>query len=298
MAQKHLGVLIAYGAEIRSFIYSGLMEELLSSYKITLFSHCPNLKYYYQHIPSEVEIIPLPMPLEPYILRKWRRFSGLLHALWVEKQGTKRWRYTIKEKTNHGFYKELRSSLIHSLAGARMAQAAFIMEKTLGRVLGTSATWKTLFQDFQIDAIVSMSFFSERALPALQTATNLGLKTIVFMHSWKEPYKNPHLSLIPTRTLVWSPLHVEKLVHFNPWIESRRINTVGSLHLEPFISLSKLMPEDIFYSKTGLDPTRPFICYTAADPRTALHEENIIQWVLEAIANKQFSPQLSIVAET
>ena len=78
------------------------------------------------------------------------------------------------------------------------------IEKLLGKFLGTNLKWKELLESQGIDLIIASSYSSLKTLPALQTALNIGIKTIVITNSWKDVTVAPHCHLPLTNLLVWN----------------------------------------------------------------------------------------------
>lgn len=283
MASKHLGIVIAFGPEVRGFLHSGLVDKLAEKYTLTIFTSNPESEVF-KSAPRNIAVVPFPEGGEPQRLKIWRYRASRLHAIWMEKQGTRKWRHYLDGNGggNSGGWRE---HVLFMLANYSSVWAVSWFETLLSRRLGTNAAWASYFTDLNIDAVITSSYGSERTLPALQTATNMGLKTIIIPNSWKDVFTSPHLPFQPSALLVWSKENASRFIAANPWKISENIKVVGSLHISPFFITSNILSEKDFFQQMGLNWHRPFICYTAAAPKAVKNEELLVECMLKAIKN-------------
>jgi hypothetical protein len=162
--------------------------------------------------------------------------------------------------------------------------------------VGTNPVWRQLFTEHRIDCLIASCFASTPALPGLQTAANLGLKTIVATNSWKDVYTTTDVAIVPTRLIVWSQRAADDLLTMNPHVTPDRVVVAESLHLEPFLRPPSVVNRRELCQQLGLDPERPYICYTAAAPAAVLNEEQIVQFIRDAIRRGDIpgQPQLLV----
>jgi hypothetical protein len=88
LVRKRVGLIIAFGPEIRSFIYSGLLEKIAEKYSVTIFTSRPSPPVF-RGLPEVIRIVPLLSEIEPAQLRTWRYRALVLHCLWLEKRGNR-----------------------------------------------------------------------------------------------------------------------------------------------------------------------------------------------------------------
>ena len=183
-----------------------------------------------------------------------------------------------------------------ALDGALFRRAtATVTERWLARVAGTDVRWEDVYSRLGIDAILT-SVMDSRTLPALQTAVNCGKAVLWVANSWKDVYIRSHLPVVPAAAVVCGPKEREILMRGNPSFDFNRIHVGGSLHLTPIKDPSRIMPRDAFCKQSGLDPDRPYICYTSASPAAVRNEEQIVTALADCIRSREFprDPQLLV----
>jgi hypothetical protein len=121
--------------------------------------------------------------------------------------------------------------------------------------------------------------------PALQTARNLGIKTLILTNSWKDVYVCPHIPVPPTRLVVWNEVAREDLLSANPNLKAETVGVGAPLQLDHFLNVRKVMNREEFCCKAGIDPSRPYISYTAASPAAVEHEELVVEALAKAICD-------------
>lgn len=279
MSRKaHLGILCDFGWQsIRSFIYSGLLETLKNNYNITVFAYRYKSDSY-SEVPEGVNIVPYPFAKEKAILRKWRSLAAIIHESWMNNLGTKKWlhSYVRHDRQIKWFWRSF-SKLI---SNDDINNLFYKTESKLAQALGTNHIWAQVISELGIDAIIAV-YFGERTLVPLQTAYNLGKKTIIIPIYSKSIFSKPHFHLIPSRIFLWNERAVEDYNRINPWIDPKCIKVTGSLLLEPFKNTNNILGKRTFCEQVGLDPERPYICYTAASPKAVKNEKIIITEILQ-----------------
>jgi hypothetical protein len=291
MDKKTIAFLIAFGPEVRTFVHSGLISSLLQRYNVIIFSLLTDSQAF-TDLSKEVKIIQLLLVNELPLLLSLRNLLRFMHGLWLPKLGGQKWNHYLGKQKVHNVKRLLMQSQF-LMVNKSSIYLFFVIENILGKVIGTDEIWQRLYVENKVDLVISAGY-SYRILPSLQTAKNMGLKTAIIPNSWKEIYTHPHLHVEPTKMLVWTKDNADAFVKYNPWIDKRILGIVGSLHLVQFLSHPKLMHKQEFFARTGLDPKRPYICYTAAAPAAVQNEELIVSGILSAIKEQKIAanPQL------
>ncbi|MCE5308738.1 MAG: hypothetical protein LLG20_13955 [Acidobacteriales bacterium] len=160
-----------------------------------------------------------------------------------------------------------------------------VIERLWAGLCGAPSNWTRLLREEKIDCLVGSSYASERILPALQAAANLGVKTVIVANSWKDIYSKPRVPVTPDLLAVWSENVREDLAAANPQMRPDTLAVAGSLHLERFLHLRNVEGREEFCSRVGLAPSRPFICYTAASPAAVRNEPLVVECLLKAAAS-------------
>jgi len=169
------------------------------------------------------------------------------------------------------------------------------LERRLGVWQGTNPTWKDLFLRLQTDCLISAGFSSAAAISAMQTASNIGVKTVVVTNSWKDIYVCPHIPVPPDRVVVWNARTKEYLLAANPHLIADRISISPSLHLQHFLVGGQIMSRADLCNLVGLDHARPFISYTAASPTAVENEEKIVAALMNAVDTGALPQQLQVL---
>lgn len=151
--------------------------------------------------------------------------------------------------------------------------AAGLAERVAAFLAGGTAGWKRALLDAGVDALICASHNSARTLPALQTAVNMGLPSVVFENSWKDFHRDAYAPAAPTAAGFATEAALEAYVKANGRPEE--FDVCGSLHLSA-LARAGLMDRSDFCRRLGLDPSRPIVCYSTARAG-AIEEEPV--WV-------------------
>ena len=281
--------LIVYGPEVRAFIHSGLLDQVSQKYGVAIVTANPESAAFAQL--DNVSIIPMPATSANAQLAMLRHYARVAQERWLlYKSGRKRWRHAIgRELPNNS-----KTNVLKQLLWFFLSWVLRKAELVAGKLWGSEPSWKRLLVQNSIDVLVCASYSAPRVLPALQTASNLNLKTVVALNSWKDTFVNPHLSVVPDDILVWSTTAATDLLEANPLLSSERVVVAPSLHLQNLMEFQKMKSREGLCDELGLQPNRPFICYTAAAPTATVSEEDIVESILIAIRSGQLAlhPQL------
>jgi hypothetical protein len=289
MKKKHIAIIFDDGwKNARNFIYSGFIHEIINSFQVSIFSRNPKSSAF-SLLPSCVKIHPLQISYEHPLLRKYRKFVMLYHNVVLNNIGFHKWVHTCNIDSDYNLLQKIFSKI----GTLSILKLLTLMEYRLGSLLGENKHWKYIYNKLNIDTLL-VSYQSDSILSALQTAVNMQLYTLIVPLSWKDIFTFPHIKIIPSYYLLWSKNILEYYKLFNPWVDIGTFKVIGSLYLEPYKNKSNQLDKDMFYKKAGLDPNRPYLCYTAASTNAILHEDKIVFEILNAIKNNkiQHNPQL------
>ncbi len=290
-----LGVFIVYGPEIRSFILSGLAESLSQRHNVVIFTTRPKSEGFL-NLPPQIAVRLIEPSKEPDVLKSIHSLAGVIHQEWVRsKYGFEKWRHRIFTGQANQNTRSIKKSIASRLSDEWVLRSISETESILGRMMGTDRLWREIYQELNIKGVVFSEITSRWTRAACQTASNLGIKTCLIPNSWKDIYVNPHMPVVPGRVLVSSPGQRGAYKRLEPFkISEKQMRETGSLHLAPFDNSSLLLSRQEFMMAAGLNPERPYFCYTAALPDAVVDEEKIIANIAEALNQRRFSgnPQL------
>ncbi len=139
--------------------------------------------------------------------------------------------------------------------------AAGLAERFTASLMGGTTAWKRALSDAGVDALICASHNSTRTLPALQTAANLGLPTVVLENSWKDVHRRAYAPSVPTAVGFTTEAALEAYVEVNG--RPAEFDVCGSLHLSALARTGTIDRSD-FCQRLGLDASRPIICYSTA----------------------------------
>jgi hypothetical protein len=289
MKKRHIAIIFDDGwKNARNFIYSGFIQAISDSFKVTIFSRNPESSAF-SLLPACVKIYPLQILYEHPLLRKYRKFVMLYHNEFLRNIGFHKWIHTYNIDSSYKLLQKVFSKICTLFILKKLS----LIEYRVGILLGTNKQWKYSYKKLNIDTLL-LSYQSDSILSALQTAVNMKLNTLVVPLSWKDIFTFPHIKIVPSYYVLWSKDILEYYKLFNPWVDGELFKEIGSLYLEPYTNKSNLLDNESFYKTTGLDPNRSFLCYTAASKKAVLNEDKIVFEILKAIkSNKiQHNPQL------
>lgn len=294
MGRRSIAILCAYGPEVRAFLHSGLAGELSRRHEVAVITVRPESGAFRGL--DGLPVLRMPTSCECTLLQHVRYWSDVLHEEWMRTRRGQRWRHYLPRENglsgNGGRFRRIARAVAHWESAAA---AAHVVEGWCGRRWGTHKEWRQLFQGAGIECVLCCSYASQRTLPALQTAANLGLTTVVVPNSWKDVYSKPYVPLVPDRLAVWSEDVARDLRSVNPHVGPERIAVCGSLHLERFIEPGAVMDRVAFCARFGLDAARPFICYTAAAPAAVRNEECVVEALLRAVESGRVAGQPQVL---
>ena len=241
---RRVALVIAYGPEARSFLQSGLAARLSHEHELVIVTANPKSRAF---AGLSAPVLPLPCESEPSAMLRVRAWG----------RGVRR-------------------------RAPALTEGSLLAERIAGRWLGGGA-WGRFLAEHRIDAIVTASATGGRTLPALQAASNLGLRSAVLLNSWKDLHKRPELPApvtalgVPPRTKVPSG--------------AAHSAVCGSLH-QTAVRRAPAMSRRDFCAATGLDPNRPIVCYAtaASDP----DEVSRLEWLTRSLSKLAGAPQLLI----
>ncbi len=292
-SQKHIVIVIAFGPEVRAFVYSGLAERLAREHRVTIVTPQPKSQAF-QRMPHGVSVVQLPTDCESRLMARMRTVVTRAHGEWLNARGRRRWRHYISSTTPAG-RQGFKRALYRTAAVTPLMYLGHAFARLYGRLAGTDRRWARFLHDQAVDCVLVSSFASQRTLPALQTAANIGIPTVVVTNSWKDAYTSPYLHVVPTVLAVWDDQIALDLADANPWLSGRRVLVTGSLHLQRFLQPTGVIPRPLFCETVGLDPQKQFLCYTAAAPAAVVNEELLVDEMLKALAADRGTADLQVL---
>jgi hypothetical protein len=281
MRRKRIAFLVAYGPEVRAFIHSGFVKAVAENHDVSIIARVRKPSAFGSS--NGIPVLEMPAPRETDCVARLRNSARQSKIAWLEAQGRSRWRHYLPGKPKE---KSLVSRLVGKAFGTSCgSRTVGALERLAGRYLGSSMGWKECLGNPRVDCLVTSGFSAPMTTPALQTAANLGIKTLILTNSWKDVYVSPHIPVPPTRLVVWNEIAKEDLLTANPNLKAETVGVGAPLQLDNFLNVRKVMNREEFCRKARIDPSRPYISYTAAAPAAVEHEELVVEALAEAICD-------------
>jgi hypothetical protein len=281
MRRKRIAFLVAYGPEVRAFIHSGFVKAVAENHDVSIIARVRKPSAFGSS--NGIPVLEMPAPHETHCVARLRNSARQSKIAWLEAQGRSRWRHYLPGKPKE---KSLVSRLVGKALGTSCgSRTVGALERLAGRYLGSSVGWKECFENPRVDCLVTSGFSAPMTTPALQTAANLGIKTLILTNSWKDVYVSPHIPVPPTRLVVWNEIAKEDLLSANPNLKAETVGVGAPLQLDSFLNVRMVMNRDEFCRKAGIAPSRPYISYTAAAPAAVEREEFVVEALAEAIGD-------------
>ena len=295
--ESHVALILAFGPEVRAFLHSGFGQRLASHARVTVLTANPcSLAFAGM---TNLDVVALPLSSEPGWLQRLRYWVDLLHEVRMRVHGRTKWLHYLPAGVTASRRRRQGARVFNALGRLPwVLEGSRQLERWLGRRFGTCGAWATLIGGLGIDCIVTDSYANARTLPALQTAANLGTRVVVVANSWKDVYSKPRVPVVPDRIGVWSAGVRKDLLQVNSHVPARRTAICGLLHLERFYHPTQVIERPDFCARVGLDPYRPYVCYTAGSPAAVKNEPHIVAELLQAVQSGVFSERPQVLLRT
>ncbi len=287
-ARPHIGLLVLFGPEVRAFLYSGLAARLARHGRVSVITTNPASAAFSRLGDGAVQAAPREAP--PHAVRRLRGWNRRLQDAWMNTQGESRWRNQPPPGlTASG---PVPRTVRPGTGCPLWLRNAHQLERSLSFLSGGGKDWKSLCQRLGLDCLVAADYASPAASMALAGAARNHVATVVLTNSWKDVYAHPNVDTPPDWIGVPGQPEADHLRRSSPHLRAGRIAVVGSLHLERFLKPGGIPDRAEFCAQAGLDPARPFICYTAASPQAVCGEQAIVAALLETVAHHPARPQV------
>ncbi|MGB3167691.1 MAG: hypothetical protein WBA68_13040 [Alteraurantiacibacter sp.] len=272
--------LIEQGPDLRAFVYSGFAEALAERGEVAFLAPEGVARAY---IPDRFRVFDRDAHISTPPAKVAR--AARLHDLWtehaVQRAGGERWLNFAGHEAQRGLVRRLRdAALALPIPGKRKLAA-----RTIARA-APNAKLDALLREVKPERIVLSNAATPLAIETIRTARGLDIATIVALNSWKDAFARPSVP-VPAKLLACETETARNHLHqFNDTVASRSI-VIPSLHAETFRRDEYRMGREEFCRAAGLDPAKPFICYTAAAPRAVSHERAIVADLIFAMAREE-----------
>jgi len=299
--EEILGLVITDGVGYRNFCLSSFLEKAADGFKkIIIYSGLPKEVYNLSNY-NNVEIVELPVFVEPFKTWFWRKFKEVAHLQ--------------RHKENFGINDNLNAN--RSLANSNRGRATRLIytitsifhseknnhffEKKQKQTLHAHNVTKFCENKLKEQKPDLLFFTHQRppyVVPLVVAAEKLNIKTGSFIFSWDNLASKGRMAATFNFYFVWSDLMKEELLHFYPNTDINKVKVVGTPQFEPYV-LKKYQRNSVeFFTKFNLDPNLRTLCFSCGDVSTSKNDPLYIETIAEAILNNSFGTTVNFLVRT
>ena len=301
MENEILGVVITDGVGYRNFVMSNFITEVSKSFhKVIIYSGLPIAFFDINLIPSNVDIVDLPVYTESRKVWFFRKLKEVSH-MYLHRDF-----YGINDNLTRGYPKSHSKSkviikIIYAIAKCFNSEKSInTYEKHQFKFL-TNSSITNVYREIFKTANLDILFFTHQRpaylAPVLSIAQVLGIKTSSFIFSWDNLASKGRMLGEFDSYMVWSELMKDELKYFYPNTNEDKIYIVGTPQFEPYIMDEYKIDKSQFYEKFGLDSSKKIICYSCADADIGRNDEVHIRGVLSYM-KKQDTNTIQLLVRT
>jgi len=272
-----------WGAEVRSFLFSGLIEELSRSSRVFVVT---------RKIPEgsqglagkKVEFLELSN-LPPSRLNGWvTSLANSAHTSWLQRR---------RETLAVGDRAAVRGralgakGVLKSGLGSALGYPVFLgfLNRLEMWLESRNRAWLScgLGLDLGCCSLVSGDYLSEPGAAITAAVKNSGGVSFFCPLNWRDVYKGVRLRREFSNWWFWNQDMLSKAISFNPNLERVNKKVVGALQFDSHFREDWIQDRDAFLRKFGFDSSQPVVCYSAVADNAFSGEAGIVDSILEAL---------------
>lgn len=299
--KKILGLVITDGVGYRNFCISSFLEEASAEFeKIIIYSGLPSEVYDLSNY-ENIEIVELPVFIEPFKTWFWRKFKEVAH-LQNHKEN-----YGINDnfKANKSIARSNRgratkliykiTSIFHSEKNNRF------YEKQQEQTLHAHNVTKFCAEKLKEKKPDLLFFTHQRppyVVPLVVAATKLNIKMGTFIFSWDNLASKGRMAAKFDFYFVWSDLMKEELMHFYPNTDIKNVKIVGTPQFEPYVLDRFRNDRENYHLKFDLNPLLKTLCFSCGDVSTSKNDPLYIETIACAIQDSSLEEKINFLVRT
>jgi hypothetical protein len=290
-------IVIPDGTGIRNYLYSDLVKELLnkkceivllhsiSPKAIDEISRVHNQSFKTYKLPEYKETI------YQKFLRETICYARLLHNKKLVNNASilDAWKPNTSNFKKKLFYKLVTS--FGFLVSNNYRRILHLEEKHTASLTKSCEQQILLLKEIQPTIIFSTHQRAMNALPLINAAQQLGIKTIGAIFSWDNLPK-ARLTVKTSSYIVWSTYMKDELKLYYPEIDSNKIKITGTPQFEFYFKKEFIIDKEVFYSKYNIDASKKIICFSGDDVRTSPFDPQYLNDIASVIENENLAIQI------
>jgi len=168
-------------------------------------------------------------------------------------------------------------------------------EKVYQKLVAKSTQKEIVFlKQYQPTSVFCTHQRALTAIPIIEAAHQLGIKTIGAIYSWDNLPK-ARLAVRTSTYLVWSDYMKKELQLYYPEIEENNIQVTGTPQFELYATLSANESKSDFFEKYGLSVNKKTICFSGDDEKTSPYDPKYLEDLAKSIVENNASEKYQII---
>ena len=285
--EPHVVAIFPRGEAIRNFIYSGALDEVRRSARVTLLSVLPSDEVRHSlesHADDVLELVDVP---ERWPVRFAREILDLAHGRWLWSAAAKeRWRLrdaeaiSVAEKVK----RIAKKSIAVPLSTRTGVESLSRFERASSKVFKNTERYVDLFRELKPTLVFNASHVHSRvAIQAVQSAQWLGIPTATFIFSWDNLTSQGRVLPQYDHYLVWSEAIRRQLLEIYGKVSSSQITVTGTPQFDFHFREEYHWSRERFCSEVGADPSRPIVLYCTGMANHMPGEPRIVEGIADML---------------
>lgn len=283
----HVAAVFPRGEAIRNFVYTGAMDEVRASARLTILSVLPSTDVaddLRRHADAVVELREVP---ERWPVRFSRELLDLAHGRWLwSAAAQERWRLRDAEATTAASKAKrvLKKALAVPLATRGGVERLSSLERVTSRALRNTDEYTALFTRHRPSLVFNGSHVHSRvAVQAVQAAQWLGIPTATFIFSWDNLTSQGRVLPAYDHYLVWSEAIRDQMLDIYRKVTPSQITVTGTPQFDFHFRPEYHWTRQEFCARVGADPTRPIVLYSTGMANHMPGEPRIVEGIADML---------------
>lgn len=299
-ARPHVLLVVPRGEAVRNFLYSDTLPTLAAAARVTVLTVVHDEEFVGPFRSLTEEILPLPELAASRWVYYLRTLTENAHDRWLwSAVAQNNWELRDRRAAQRGkrWQRWLVKGAARALAWPGALHALTRLEQGLHYRLRPTSAMDRLLERLRPDLVFNGSHIHGLAgeLP-LRVAQRMGIPTAGFIFSWDNLTSRSRIFVPYDHYLVWHEGMRRQLLSIYPRVPAANVHVTGTpqfdFHFQPQYQLSR----EETCRRLGIDPARPYVCYTAGIAHHFPQEHRHVELVIRLLGELDLPerPQLVV----
>lgn len=295
---RSIALVVPRGDAVRSFLQTGVLSTLAASgARLTVLTPVPSDEVRQVVSAADAELVTIEVPAFTKRLNLIRQTSELAHyrMLWSQ---VARNMWEKRDATEHRVARVrwlLRKARSRALAYPLVLDRMDQVERRLMADEPAVREAERILQGIGPDLVFNCSHVHGSAgVPFVFAAAQLGIATGGYVFSWDNVTSRGRIHEPYDDLLVWTPWIKQNVLDLYTQWTPQNVHVVGTPQFDPHFDESLVWSREQLCERFGLDPTRPFIFYTAGISRHFPEEHRTVELLADLLDRLPRRPQLLV----